>query len=280
MLIPATIVPVVPKPTVDSTVITDEFLESQIGLNPVVNNVALFDVFSLRNAASATQLWGSYISNNNSGISLATTANTPTNFSDTAAEYDGSQSNANNGVLTFGTGVAASSGWFVDQLHMSSQQPTVDPYANSGQPTAYQNPPNNSPSLGYSFDVSLSGNLFKGIGSSPGISWITTTGNPNINDNSTTVSIKDYNIINSLDGAVTTTTHHSLDSGGGSGAKAWKKHLKEHGVTHSDLHQQSVRIQSDNLTLDIILSYKDFFNKLELIKLALKDYEYKYELIW
>ena len=58
-----------------------------------------------------------------------------------------------------------------------------------------------------------------------------------------------------------------------------KKHLKEHGVTHSDLHQQSVRIQSENLTLDIILSYKDFFNKLELIKLALKDYEYKYELI-
>jgi len=208
-----------------SDIITDEFLESQIGLNPVVNNVALFDVFSLRNAASATQLWGSYIANNNSGISLATTANTPTNFSDTAAEYDGSQSSANNGVLTFGTGVAASSGWFVDQLHMTSQQPTVDPYANSGQPTAYQNPPNNSPTLGYSFDVSLSGNLFKGIGSSPGISWITTTGNPNINDSGTTVSIKDYNIINSLDGAVTTTTHHSLDSGGGSGAKAWKKHL-------------------------------------------------------
>ena len=224
-----------------SDIITDEFLESQIGLNPVINNVSLFDVFSLRNADSATQLWGSYISNNNSGISLATTANTPTNFSDTAAEYDGSQSNTNNGVLTFGTGVAASSGWFVDQLHMSSQQPTVDPYANSGQPTAYQNPPNNSPTLGYNFDVSLSGSLFKGIGNSPGISWITTTGNNNINDgsnSSTTVFVKDYNIINSLDGAVTTTTHHSLDSSGGGGAKAWKKYLGAFGDVGEQVYGQ------------------------------------------
>ena len=211
-----------------SDIITDEFLESQIGINPTVNNVALFDVFSLRNAASATQLWGSYISNNNSGISLATAANTPTNFSDTAAEYDGSQSTTNNGVLTFGTGVAASSGWFVDQLHMSSQQPTVDPYANSGQPASYLNPANGSPSLGHSFDVSLSGNLFKGSSTSSGISWITTTGNPSYNDstiNKNTVYGKDYNIVNSLDGAITTDGNHALTSSGGAGAKAWKKYL-------------------------------------------------------
>ena len=55
-------------------------------------------------------------------------------------------------------------------------------------------------------------------------------------------------------------------------------HLKEHGVTHSELNQQCIRIISDNLTLDIISSYKDFFTKQELIKLALKDYNYKYEL--
>ena len=203
-----------------SDIITDEFLESQIGLNPVVNNVAIFNVFSLRNQASITQLWSS-----DTSLSDAAASNTPTNFSDTPAEYDGSQSSANEGVLEFGTGVAASSGWFVDQLHMSSQQPTVDPYANSGQPADYKNPPNNSPSLGYSFDVSLSGNLFKGAGSSAGISWITTTGNPNFNDSTTTVFNKDYNKINSLDGAITTTTYHSLDSSGGSGAKAWKKYL-------------------------------------------------------
>ena len=211
-----------------SDIITDEFLESQIGINPVVNNVALFDVFSLRNQASITQLWGSYISNNNSGISLATAANTPTNFSDTAAEYDGSQSSANNGVLTFGTGVAASSGWFVDQLHMSSQQPTVDPYANSGQPTRYAYPPNNSPTLGYSFDVSLSGNLFKGTAGLNIIDWISADDTHPQGDNSTTnkrVYDRDYNIINSLDGAITTNGHHALTSSGGAGAKAWKKYL-------------------------------------------------------
>ena len=216
-----------------SDIITDEFLESQIGLNPVVNNVALFNVFSLRNKASITQLWGS-----DTSLSNAADSNTPTNFSDTPAEYDGSQSSANEGVLEFGTGVAASSGWFVDQLHMSSQQPTVDPYANSGQPADYQNPPNNSPSLGYSFDVSLSGNLFKGVGNSAGISWITTTGNPNLNDSTTTVFDKDYNKINSLDGAITTTTYHSLDSSGGSGAKAWKKHLGSFGDVGEQVYGQ------------------------------------------
>jgi hypothetical protein len=57
-----------------------------------------------------------------------------------------------------------------------------------------------------------------------------------------------------------------------------KEYLTEQGVTHSDLHQQCIRIKSDNLTLDIISSYKDFFTKKELIKLALKDYNYTYEL--
>ena len=209
-----------------SDIITDEFLESQIGINPVVNNMAVFNVFSLRNQASVTQLWGSYIANNNSGISLAATPpNTPTNFSDTPAEYDGSQSTANDGVLTFGTGVAASSGWFVDQLHMTSQQPTVDPYANGGQPPRYANPPNNSPSLGYSFDVSLSGNLFKGVSNASGISWITNKTNHPLEDSDTSVKPKDYNIINSLDGAITTNGNHALTSSGGLGAKAWKKYL-------------------------------------------------------
>ena len=57
-----------------------------------------------------------------------------------------------------------------------------------------------------------------------------------------------------------------------------KAYLTEQGVTHSDLHQQCIRIKSDDLTLDIISSYKDFFTKKELIKLALKDYNYTYEL--
>ena len=232
-----------------SDIITDEYLESQIGINPTVNNVAIFDVFSLRNQASATQLWSS-----NLNLSNATSANTPTNFSDTPAEYDGSQNPGSDfGVLEFGTGVAASSGWFVDQLHMRAQQPTVDPYANSGQPAAYKNPANGSPTLGHSFDVSLSGNLFKGVGNAnntntpPGISWITASnpnhqtssgGNTSLYYSNTGVGSKDYNLINSLDGAITTNGHHALTSSGGAGAKAWKKYLGPFGDTGEQVYGQ------------------------------------------
>jgi len=205
-----------------SDIITDEFLESQIGINPIVNNVALFNVFALKDAEATTPgvgLWSS-----DTSLSLATTQNTSSvvadSFSNTANDWKN--------ILTFGTGAQASSGWFVDQVHMTSQQPTVDPYANSGQPGSYLNPPNNSPSLGYSFDVSLSGNLFKGSGPSTlNIQWVSyNPAHPNgTGALSLPVRSKDYNVINSLDGAITTNVNHALTSSGGLGAKAWKKYL-------------------------------------------------------
>jgi len=216
-----------------SDIITDEFLENQIGISPAVNNMALFDVFALKDAQAVTGsvgLWGS-----NSALSLATSENTSSvvadSFSDTADDWKN--------ILTFGTGTQASSGWFVDQVHMTSQQPTVDPYANSGQPGSYLNPANGSPSLGHSFDVSLSGNLFKASSNSSGISWITTTGNPNYNDstlNKNTVYSKDYNIVNSLDGAITTNVNHTQYTG--AAAKAWKKYLGPFSIVGEEVYGQ------------------------------------------
>ncbi len=202
-----------------SDIVTDEFLESQIGVNPTVQNIALFNVFSLRDAignSTTDGLWSW-----NTSISDATSSNTPGTFSDASDDWAGP-----GGALTFGTG-DTSSGWFVDQIHMAAQQPAVDPYANGGQPASYLTPPNGSPSLGHSFDVSLSGNLFKAGGTSPAttINWISQS-NPNsiFNELGTDATSKDFNKINSLDGVITSTALHALNANGGSGAKAWKKY--------------------------------------------------------
>ena len=209
-----------------SDIITDEFLESQIGINPTVNNIAIFNCFSLRDSKAVDKLWGS-----NPALALSAPGNTgsvSTGYSDNNSFWKGT-----NSVLTFGTG-NSTSGWFVDQLYMAAQQPTVDPYANSGQPTGYQYPPNGSPSLGHSFDVSLSGNLFKGGSGSSGISWITQSnpqhatpsgGGTSLYLLGTTVNNRDYNQVNSLDGAITTNSSHAQDASGGGGAKAWRKYI-------------------------------------------------------
>jgi len=209
-----------------SDIITDEFLESQIGINPTVNNIAIFNCFSLRDSKAVDKLWGS-----SPALALSAPGNTgsvSTGYSDNNSFWKGT-----NSVLTFGTG-NSTSGWFVDQLYMAAQQPTVDPYANSGQPTGYQYPPNGSPSLGHSFDVSLSGNLFKGGSGSSGISWITQSnpqhatpsgGGTSLYLLGTTVNNRDYNQVNSLDGAITTNSSHAQDASGGGGAKAWRKYI-------------------------------------------------------
>ncbi len=204
-----------------SDIVTDEFLESQIGASISVQNTAVFNVFSLRDAvgnSTTDGLWSW-----NTSLSDATSSNTPGTFSDVSGDWTGP-----NGVLTFGTG-DTSSGWFIDQVHMAAQQPTVDPYANGNTNHGYKTTPNGSSSLGYNFDVSLSGNLFKAGITSPAttIDWVT-QGNyinhPNGDaDNGT--SAKDFNKINSLDGVITSTALHALSASGGSGAKAWKKHL-------------------------------------------------------
>ncbi len=57
-----------------------------------------------------------------------------------------------------------------------------------------------------------------------------------------------------------------------------QNHLKEFGVKHSSINQQSIRVISGDLTVDIILSFKDFYNQLELVKLAIKDYQAIYQI--
>ncbi len=203
-----------------SDIVTDEFLESQIGISPTVQNVALFNVFSLRDAvgnSTTNGLWSW-----NTTISDATLSNIPGTFSDASDDWAGS-----GGALTFGT-TDTSSGWFVDQIHMAAQQPAVDPYANGNTSHSYKTTPNGSPSLGHSFDVSLSGNLFKAGGTTPAttISWISqSNANSSHNAPGTDATSKDFNKINSLDGVITSTALHALNANGGSGAKAWKKYL-------------------------------------------------------
>ena len=205
---------------IKSDIVTDEFLESQIGVSPTVQNTALFNVFSLRDAVGGSTTNGLW--SWNTTLSDATSSNTPGTFSDASDDWAGS-----GGALTFGTG-DTSSGWFVDQIHMAAQQPAVDPYANGNTNHAYKTTPNGSPSLGHSFDVSLSGNLFKAGGTSPAttINWISQS-NPSstFNELGTDATSKDFNKINSLDGVITSTVLHVQSASGGSGAKSWKKYL-------------------------------------------------------
>jgi len=206
-----------------SDIVTDEFLESQIGISPTVQNTALFNVFSLRDAVGNSTTDGLWSWNPTTFQQVASSSNTPGTFSDVSDEWTGP-----GGALTFGTG-DTSSGWFVDQIHMAAQQPTVDPYANGNTNHGYKTTPNGSPSLGYNFDVSLSGNLFKAGSTSPAttIGWVTNGQTPNHpnGDADNGTSAKDFNKINSLDGVITSTALHALTASGGSGAKAWKKHL-------------------------------------------------------
>ena len=211
-----------------SDLVTDEFLESQIGVSPTVQNIALFNVFSLRDmrgGGANDGLWSSHPT-----ISQAQPQNTPNDFSNESSDWTGS-----GGALTFGTG-DTSSGWFIDQIYMAAQQPTVDPYANGNTNHSYKITPNPSPNFGYKYDVSLSANLFKTGGIFPPpppavntMSWISTTGNnTNLIDasaNATTIYSKDVNKINSLDGVITTTTRHTDNINQNSGSKAWKTHL-------------------------------------------------------
>ena len=211
-----------------SDLVTDEFLESQIGVNPTVQNIALFNVFSLRDlrgGGANDGLWSSH-----PAISQAILPNTPNNFSDESSDWTGS-----GGALTFGTG-DTSSGWFIDQVHMAAQQPTVDPYANGNTNHGYTNTPNGSPSFGYKYDVSLSANLFKTGNIFPPpqqltstIDWVTyNTLNTSLNDatpDAQEIFARDVNKINSLDGVITTTTRHTDNINQNSGSKAWRTHL-------------------------------------------------------
>ena len=58
-----------------------------------------------------------------------------------------------------------------------------------------------------------------------------------------------------------------------------KDHLRKNGVRNSAKHQTTIRITSGKLRTNIKVSYRDFYNQLEICKLALQDYQHEIKII-
>ena len=58
-----------------------------------------------------------------------------------------------------------------------------------------------------------------------------------------------------------------------------KEYLRKNGVKHSANHQTTIRIISGKFGTDIKVSYRDFYNQLELCKLVLQNYQHEIEVI-
>ena len=56
-------------------------------------------------------------------------------------------------------------------------------------------------------------------------------------------------------------------------------HLRKSGVIASNKQQTSIRIKCGKIGTDVKVSYREFYNQLELCKLALQDYKYEIEII-
>tara|TARA_R100000781_G_C4038592_1_gene113172 strand:+ start:91 stop:600 length:510 start_codon:yes stop_codon:yes gene_type:complete len=58
-----------------------------------------------------------------------------------------------------------------------------------------------------------------------------------------------------------------------------RHHLREQGVKHSSNPQTTIRITSGDVGVDIKVSYRNFYDQLELCKLALRDCNYNLEIL-
>ena len=58
-----------------------------------------------------------------------------------------------------------------------------------------------------------------------------------------------------------------------------KNYLRKNDVVNSEKHQVSIRIKSGDVGTDIKVSYRDFYNQLENVKLALQNFKYEIEII-
>ena len=58
-----------------------------------------------------------------------------------------------------------------------------------------------------------------------------------------------------------------------------QEHLRKNGIHDSLKHQTTIRIVSGKFGKDVKVSYKDFYNQLELCKLALQNYQHEIEVI-
>ena len=59
--------------------------------------------------------------------------------------------------------------------------------------------------------------------------------------------------------------------------KEFEKHIIKNGIRNSIDHQASVLVSTGKLTINFQFSYRDFNEQMELIKLALQDYKYTYQ---
>ena len=58
-----------------------------------------------------------------------------------------------------------------------------------------------------------------------------------------------------------------------------QEHLRKNDVRHSSNHQTTIRVTSGGFGTDIKVSYRNFYNQLELCKLALQDYQFEIEIV-
>ena len=58
-----------------------------------------------------------------------------------------------------------------------------------------------------------------------------------------------------------------------------RQHLTEKGIQHSSNPKTTIRVVSGKVSVDIKVSYKDFYDQLELCKLALRDCNYNLEIL-
>jgi hypothetical protein len=58
-----------------------------------------------------------------------------------------------------------------------------------------------------------------------------------------------------------------------------KDYLRKNGVSNSAKHQVTIQIKSGKIGTDIKVSYRNFYNQLENVKLALQNFKYEIEII-
>ena len=61
--------------------------------------------------------------------------------------------------------------------------------------------------------------------------------------------------------------------------KRLKDFLTENNIISSEVYQTTLNVRVGNFDVDLKLSYKDFYNVIEIIKFALADYDYEYKVI-
>ena len=58
-----------------------------------------------------------------------------------------------------------------------------------------------------------------------------------------------------------------------------KEHLRNAGIYNSEKYQTIIRIKCGKIGTDVNVSFREFYDTLELCKLALQDYKYQIEII-